>query len=383
MWTTRLCASLRLSNPTLPKTSPRCTSPDNPDLIKWIYPYYDSVEELSMDNKRKLHQANLYKAHPFAVQDYYHTFVLAATNEATYKSGQDIFAYSSLFEDTARLTPASFSHKITNSPHDTPFHLGDRFMKLIANVDDLDAMGSMRELLDHAMIDDTILAKLHGPITNGTLVHVKSALSMPQTFALGKLQDAAKENANILAKKYVWPMVESFFPNLAPFIKKSIEKLANTVIMVDFTKPLATWGPQLSQKLTVYGKGLGSDLFDLFTKGDGVKWLKETISKRFLQRPNFANAGEAGTEMGEFPMGEGWSFPESSYDDFLREIGDDDVGPGARALVDLDTIPEELEATEAVVAEVEEAVEVAAEASMAAVCGPLILMVAVTLLWIG
>jgi hypothetical protein len=366
---------MRKIDPGLPETYIRYTSPDNPDLIRKIYPYYDSREELSMDSKRKLHESNMYAAHPFAVQDYYNTFVLAATANATYRLGQDIFDYKDGFEDIERLSPAMFSHKIMNSPHDIPFTVGRRFMQLMLSTSNSTAMSSMAECFDNAIVNDSLLVKLHGPIVSSGMAHVKSALSQIQLFALNKLRDAIKANANIIAEKYLWPVVSSLFPNLAPLIKKNLEKLANAAITIDFTKPMATWLPSMTAKLSTWGGGVAGDVWELFTKGSGVDWLTKDIHRRFVQRPDVVGTGEeAGAEMGEFPLGEGWSFPKGSYDDFLRETGEPRFGP----FEGLDTIPEEMEELGTAMAEVEEVVNTAVEASMAAMCGPMIVMVAIT-----
>ena len=369
------------------KSEQRYYVPLKPDadgqvLMRRLYPYYDSIEELTMDNKRKLHQHNCMAAHPFAVQDYYNTFVLAATATATYKSGQDIFAYSDTFDDM-RITPAMFSHQVTNSPNDIPFTVGKRFLELMADATTHDAMASLHFCFDDAILEDTLLMKLHGPIVSVGMTHVKGALGKLQLFALNKLRDAIKQNAAIVAEKYLWPMLETLFPNLAPLIKKNLEKLANAIISVDFTKPFASWGTQMGTKANLVANGAAADGYDLLVNGDGLPWIKKSMYQRFKQRPDIVTAGEeAGTEMGEFPMGEGMLFPQSEFDDFLREIGDDDVGPGAERggpFKDLDTIPEDLADVETAMADVEVAVQTAVEASMAAVCGPLIVMVAITL----
>ena len=88
------------------------------DVMRAIYPYYDSKQELTMNNKRKLHQHNCHVAHPFAVQDYYYSFVLAAKAPAANQPNQDVFDYSKTFEELRHIEPSMLSHAISGSAAD-------------------------------------------------------------------------------------------------------------------------------------------------------------------------------------------------------------------------------------------------------------------------
>jgi hypothetical protein len=363
------CCELVLGLP--PDIEPKTPRYD-PSIMRELYPYCDSIEELTMNNKRKLHKHNCKRAHPFAVQDYYYSFVLAAKAPAANQPNQDVFDYSKTFEELRHIEPSMLSHAISGSAADIPFTIGARFNDLMsAGNNPLD--GTVGECFDDAVSDDPMLAQLHDPMFAFAQEFVIDRMKDIQKWALTEIRAVVSKYGAKFAADGVWPMVQTAFPKLAPFMEKHIGSLAKAAIQVDFTKPVAEWGGELQEKLGEWGtdeakEGLG------WLKGDGKDMLKRCLKNKFANTPRVS--GEAGdVELGEW--GEG-KFPTSEFADAESEV---------QALEPFKTIENYMNVPEEWVSEAADIenvvlpeVEAAAETSMAAVCGPMIVMVAVTLL---
>ena len=383
------CAELVLGLP--PDIDPREADPDLPagtpktpryDLgtMRKLYPYYDSIEELTMNNKRKLHQHNCYEAHPFAVQDYYYSFVLAAEAIPAYTSNQDIFEYSKGFAEIEGITPGMLTHAISGSPADIPFTLGNRFKKLMQAAGDRSGIiGSVGQCFDQGIVADPMLAQLHDPVFGLVQTHVIAKMRELQMWALTEIRKVVQDNGAQLADDYVWPLLSAAFPRLAPLIKKNVQELARTAFTIDFTRPIAEWGGELEGKLGEWFKGALKEGFEFLTKGGGKDMLARCLYNKFANKPVSALSGPAGDieVLGEWGVGDGWHFPNGKFPDL----------PEAKMTSSFKTFEDYIKAPEGWVSEgadlanvVLPEVAAAAEASMMSVCGPMVVMVAVTLL---
>jgi pimeloyl-ACP methyl ester carboxylesterase len=343
-------------------------------LMRSIYPYYDSKQELTMNNKRKLHQHNCHVAHPFAVQDYYYTFVLAAESSLAYGQGMDIFEYSKDFAPIEHLTPEMLTHMLVGSPADIPFTLGHRFKDLLRLAGDSNATSAMLgECFDDTVMTDPLIPKLHDPIVGVVQAYVVENLQKLQKWAIKEVVTVVKAQGAKITEKYVWPLIEAVFPKLAPFIKSNLKELGSTLTTIDFTKPTSTWGPQLISKMEEWFKGVATNL-----KGAGTKWLKDggqdmlmrSLRNRFRSRPD---TGLTEEELENWGVDDdGWRFPDSKFDEEMSM--DDSMKVRFN---ELESKPETWIGED--VGEATEAVEAGAEASMASIAGPLILAVAITL----
>jgi hypothetical protein len=353
------------------------TWPWDIDLMRGIYPYIDSAQELTMNNKRKLHQHNCHVAHPFAVQDYYYTFVLAAEASLAYGQGMDIFEYSKDFAPIEHLTPEMLTHMLVGSPADVPFTLGHRFKDLLRLAGDSNATSAMLgECFDDTVMTDPLIPKLHDPIVGVVQAYVVENLQKLQKWAIKEVVTFVKAQGAKITEKYVWPLLEAVFPKLAPFIKSNLKELGSALTTIDFTKPTSTWGPQLLDKMEEWFKGVEDNL-----KGAGTAWLKtdgkdmlmQSLRNRFRSRPD---AGLTDEEMENWGPNDddGWRFPDSKFD---KEMSMDDTMKAN--FNDMEAVEETWVADEAGAEEGIAAIEAGAEASMASIAGPLILAVAITL----
>jgi hypothetical protein len=347
------------------------------DLMRRIYPYIDSAQELTMNNKRKLHQHNCHVAHPFAVQDYYYTFVLAAEASLAYGQGMDIFEYSKEFAPIEHLTPEMLTHMLVGSPADIPFTLGHRFKDLLRLAGDSNATSAMLgECFDDTVMTDPLIPKLHDPIVGVAQAFVVENLQKLQKWAIKEVVTFVKAQGAKITEKYVWPLLEAVFPKLAPFIKSNLQELGKTLTTIDFTKPTSTWAPQLLNKMEEWFKGVATNLKGAGTawlKGDGGDMLMRSLRNRFRSRPD---AGLTDEEMENWGPNDddGWRFPDSKFDE---EMSMDDKMK--LRFNDLESKPETWIGDAEDIGEATEAVEAGAEASMASIAGPLILAVAITL----
>ena len=349
------------------------------DAMRAIYPYYDSKQELTMNNKRKLHQHNCHVAHPFAVQDYYYTFVLAAEANMAYGSGMDIFEYSKKYTPIEHLAPEMLTHMLSGNSSDVPFTLGSRFKDLLQLAGDANATTMLLgECFDNTVMNDPMIPKLHDPVVGIVQAYVVENLQKLQKWAIKEVTTIVKKQGAKITEKYVWPLVESIFPKLAPFIKENLKALGNALVTVDFTKPVSTWAPQLSKLVDKWFTGLqkaGYEYLKEWAKGDGKDMLMQSLYNKFRKRPD---AGLTEEEMENWGVDDdGWRFPDSKFDTELSTV-DDEMKAGFN---ELEKAPETWVAEGAEGAEdAIEAVEAGAEASMASIAGPLIVAVAVTLI---
>ena len=363
----------RDDNGTLLSSMPRYS---DMDVMRAIYPYFDSKQELTMNNKRKLHQHNCFMAHPFAVQDFYYTFVLAANATLAYGQGQDIFEYSKAHDRSIEhLTPEMLTHQLTGSTSDVPFTLGRRFKDLLQLAGDANATNALvGECFDDTVMNDPMIPKLHDPVIGIVHAFVVENLQKLQKWAINEVVTNFKKNGAEIAQNYVWPLIEWLFPKLAPMIKSNLKDLASQIGEVDFTKPIATWGPQLTGTIQKWFKGVATKGFEWISKGDGKDMLTRCLYNKFMKRPDVNLTDE---EMENWGVGDDeWRFPDSKFDTELTTV-DDELKKG---FSELESAPETFVAEGAEGAEIAiEGVEVTAEASMASVAGPMIIAVAVTL----
>ena len=365
--------------PDLPADTPKTPRYTDMDAMRAIYPYYDSKQELTMNNKRKLHQHNCHVAHPFAVQDYYFTFVLAAEANMAYGSGMDIFEYSKKYTPIEHLAPEMLTHMLSGNSSDVPFTLGSRFKDLLQLAGDANATTMLLgECFDNTVMNDPMIPKLHDPVVGIVQAYVVENLQKLQKWAIKEVTTIVKKQGAKITEKYVWPLVESIFPKLAPFIKENLKALGNALVTVDFTKPVSTWAPQLSKLVDKWFTGLqkaGYEYLKEWAQGDGKDMLMQSLYNKFRKRPD---AGLTEEEMENWGVDDdGWRFPDSKFDTELSTV-DDEMKAGFN---ELEKAPETWVAEGAEGAEdAIEAVEAGAEASMASIAGPLIVAVAVTLI---
>ena len=364
----------------------------NPDpLLRKAYPYYDSVEELTMNNKRKLHQEALYQTNQNAVQDFYYTFVLAADASAAYGRNLDLFAYSKSLNELEQVTPEMLSHRVPGSKaHDIPFTIGNRLKKMLQT--DASYVNEFRatigECFDDTVSNDIMVANLHGPITEFVQRCVTDKLQETQKWAWEKLVSILKEQASKVFEKWIWPNLQptlkplldgakKMFPKLYEFLESQLGSLKKSVLGVDFFQSPTTYVGDIMKKVNAWAKNLGEDAVNAI--GDAatekLKELFQSLKNRFVGKPSIVSLpGQPGEDEDLDPLDrEGFGEGDIQMTEFSRTP--------AGQVKDLQTLMEEGdEAAEVAVEEGATAVEAAAEATMSSVCGPLILAVAVTLI---
>jgi hypothetical protein len=362
----------------------------NPDpVLKKAYPYYDSLEELTMNNKRKLHQEALYQTNQNAVQDFYYTFVLAADAAAAYGRNLDLFAYSKSLNELEQVTPEMLSHRVPGSKaHDIPFTIGNRLKKMLQTdasyVNEFRA--SVGECFDDTVSNDIMVANLHGPITEFVQRCVTDKLQEIQKWAWEKLVTIAKEQASKIFEKWVWPNIQptlkplldsakKMFPKLYDFIKSQLASLKKGVLGVDFFQSPATYVDDIMKKVKSWVDNLGEDAVNAIgdAASEKLQQIVQSIKNRFVGKPSIKSLpGQPGEDEDLDPLDrEGFGEGDIQMTEFSRTP--------ANQVKDLETLMEEGdEATEVAAADGATAVEAAAEATMSSVCGPLILAVAVT-----
>ena len=370
-----------------PKKFPDAGDP----LLKKAYPYYDSYEELTMNNKRKLHEENMYQTNPNAVQDFYYTFVLAADASAAYGRNLDLFAYSKSLNELEQVTPEMLSHRVPGSKaHDIPFIIGNRLKKMLqtdaAYINEFRA--TMGECFDDTVSEDLMVAQLHGPVAAFVQRCVTDKLQEIQKWAWEKLVTIAKEEASKIFEKWVWPNIEptlkplldgakKMFPKLYEFIKSQLASLKKGVLGVDFFASPTTYVDDIMKKVSAWVKGLGEAAVDAIgdAASEKLKELFESLKNRFVGKPSIKSLpGQPGEDKDLDPLdGEGFGEGDIQMTEFSRTP--------AGQVKDLETLMEEGdEATEVAAEDGAAAVEAAAEATMSSVCGPLILGLAVTVI---
>lgn len=360
-------------------------------LLAKVYPYYDSFEELTMNNKRKLHQENLYQTNQNAVQDFYYTFVLCADASAAYGRNLDLFAYSKSLNELEQVTPAMLSHRVPGSKaHDIPFTIGNRLKKMLQT--DASYINEFRETMgecfDDTVSNDIMIAHLHGPITEFVQRCVTDKLQEIQKWAWEKLVSILKEQASKIFEKWVWPNIQptlkplldgakKMFPKLYDFIKSQLASLKKGVLEVDFFKSPATYVGDVMKTVSDWVKNLGEDAVNAIGEAatEKLKQLFESLKNRFVGKPIIkSKPGQPGEDEDLDPLDrEGFGEGDIQMTEFSRT-------PEGQ-VKDLETLMEEGdEAAEVAAEDGAVAVECAAEATMSSVCGPLILAVAVTLI---